>query len=65
MKKKNTYKIFVGQPDKAMNTQSTTCRRESNIKIVLKDRGCEDVDWGQVAHPKVLWQYHLNGVNIS
>jgi hypothetical protein len=38
-------------------------RWEDNIKMDLKETGCERVEWIHAAQDRVQWRIHLNTVN--
>jgi hypothetical protein len=49
----NAYKILIGKPEEKKPRGWTTRKLEDNTATDLKEIGCENVDWIQLAHDKV------------
>jgi hypothetical protein len=47
--KRNPYKILVGKPEFKIQLGRPRCRWEDNIRIDLRGRGWEVVDWIHLA----------------
>jgi hypothetical protein len=59
---KNVYNILVGKPDGRRPLGRPRRRWEDNIKLYLKEVGCDDVDWIHLAQDKVQWRFLVNAV---
>jgi hypothetical protein len=59
---RNAYEIFVGKSDTSCHLGDLGVH--DNIKMEIKERVCEDVDWIQLAHGRVQWWHHVNTVWI-
>jgi hypothetical protein len=46
---RNAYRIIFGKSEEKRPLQSTRRRWENTIKMDLKEKGCESVDWIQLA----------------
>jgi hypothetical protein len=46
------YRIFVGKPEGKRPVGEPRRRSEDNIKMVLKEVGCECLDWIDLAQDK-------------
>jgi hypothetical protein len=42
---RSAYEIFVGKPEGMRQLGTLVSKRNSDIKIDIKDKGCESVDW--------------------
>jgi hypothetical protein len=42
---RNAYEVLVGKPEAKRSFERPRCRREENIKMDVKETGCEGVDW--------------------
>jgi hypothetical protein len=54
--KRNSY-VLVGKPERRYMR-----RWEDNIKIDLRERDCEDVNWMHVSQDRVYWRALVNTV---
>jgi hypothetical protein len=54
--KRNVYKILVGKPEGERPLGISWRRWEDNIKIDLKETGCDGVDWTNLAQDGDRWR---------
>jgi hypothetical protein len=47
--KRNPYRILAGEPGEKRPLGRPRCRRVDNIKIDLREIGCDDMDWIDLA----------------
>jgi hypothetical protein len=52
---RGAYNILVGRPDGRRPLGRPRYRWEDNIKMDLRERGFEDVDWIHLAQDKDMW----------
>jgi len=52
--------VHMGEMKNTYKSRKAKCKWEDNIKIYLKEIGCEGVDWNQVAQNRVQWQAVVN-----
>jgi len=55
------YKILVEKPKEMRTLVRPGCRWE-DIKVALKEIGCEDVDWIHLVQDRIQWQAVMNMV---
>jgi len=53
---RNAHKILVRKPEGKKLLGRSKCRWEDNIRMVLREIGCEDVDWIHLSQDRVKWQ---------
>jgi hypothetical protein len=58
--KRNIYSVLVGEPEEKRALERTRRRRKDTIKMDLKRRGWEGVDWVHLGREK--WWNLLNSV---
>jgi hypothetical protein len=58
---RNTYKILVRKPER-IRPCGRFRSRWVDIKMDLKETGCEDVDWIHLAQDRVQWWVLVNVV---
>jgi hypothetical protein len=56
------YKILFGESEQKTRLGRRNLRHEDNIKIVLKEIGCENMDWFYPALYTVQWRALANTV---
>jgi hypothetical protein len=39
----NVYSVLIGKPERTRQLEKQSCRWEDNIKMDLKEKGCENV----------------------
>jgi predicted CoA-binding protein len=54
-KKRNSYRVLVVNPEGKRLLGRPRCRWEDNIKMHLKEIGCEDLDWVNMARDWDKW----------
>jgi hypothetical protein len=60
--KRNAYKILVGKPDVKRPLGRPRRRGLDNIKIDLREIGCDGVDWIDLAQDRDQWMALVNTV---
>jgi hypothetical protein len=60
--KGNAYRIFVGKPEVKRPLRRPRHRRVDNIKIDLRERGWDDMDWIDLALGRDQWRVLVNTV---
>jgi hypothetical protein len=60
--KRNAYRIFVGKPEGRRPLGRPRRRWVDNIKMVLREIGCDGVDWVDVAQDRGHWRALVNTV---
>jgi hypothetical protein len=60
--KRNAYKILVGKPEGKRPLGRPRRRWVDNIKIDLREIGCEGMDWIEVAQDRDQWRALVNTV---
>jgi hypothetical protein len=61
-RKRNAYRKLVGKPERKRQLGRSRCRWEHNIKIDLRERAWNDMDWLDLAQDKGQWQTPVNTV---
>jgi hypothetical protein len=51
----NTYKILIGRPEEKRSLGRAKRRWEDHIKMDLKEKGLEGVDWIHLAKDRKRW----------
>jgi hypothetical protein len=59
---RNMYTILVGKPEGTRPLGRPRRRWEDNIKMDLRKRGLEGVDWIHLAQDRGRWRIHVNTV---
>jgi hypothetical protein len=62
---RSEYKILVGNPEKKSPLGRYRRRWEDNIRMDLREMGCEFVDWIHLAQDKDQWRAVLNTVMVD
>jgi hypothetical protein len=57
---RNAYKIFVGKPEQ--KTPLQRCGWKDDIKMYIKETGCEDVDVIHCVRGKDQWRVIVNTI---
>jgi hypothetical protein len=52
----STYIILIGKSEGKRRLGRTRCRREDNIRILLRELGCRRVDWIHLAQDREQWR---------
>jgi hypothetical protein len=58
--KRNAYRILVGKPEGKRPLGRPTRRWVDNIKMDLREIGCDGVDWMDMAHDRDQWRAIVN-----
>jgi hypothetical protein len=61
-KKRNAYRILVGKPEGKRPLRRPRRTWVDNIKIDLRDIGCDGMDWIDLAQDKDQWRALVNTV---
>jgi len=56
---RGVYKVLVGKPQRMRPFGRSWHRWEDNIKMDLKEVGCEGMDWIDVAQDRDRWRAHV------
>jgi hypothetical protein len=59
---RNAYKIFIGKPDGKRPLGRHRRRWEDNIRVDIRERGWDSVDWIRVAQTRDQWRAVVNTV---
>jgi len=59
---RNSYKVLVSRPERGVHLKDPDSREENNIKIDLRDKEWEDVEWIHLAEDRDYWRVLLNTV---
>jgi hypothetical protein len=59
---RNAYKILVGKPEGRKPLGITRRKWEDNIRMDLRETGCEGVDWIRLAQDRDQWRAVVNTV---
>lgn len=54
--KRTACMVLLGKPVRERPLEAATCQMEGNIKVDLPERGCDGVDWINVARDRNRWQ---------
>jgi len=46
----------VGKPEGKRPLRRHRCRQENNIKMKLKETGCEGMDWVHLVQDRIWWE---------
>jgi hypothetical protein len=50
------YTILVGNPEEKRPLGKSTCRWDDNIKMDLREIGCDGMDWTDLAQDRDQWR---------
>jgi hypothetical protein len=53
--KRNSYRILAGKPEGKSPLGRPRCRWVDNIKMDLREIGCDEVDWIDMVQDKDQW----------
>ena len=56
---RNAYRVLVGKPDSKRPLVRPRRRREDNMKMDLKEVGCDPRDWIAVAEDRDEWRAYV------
>jgi hypothetical protein len=59
---RGAYRVWVGRPEGKRPLGRPRCRWEDNIKMDLKEKGIDGVNWIRLAQDSVHWRAFLNTV---
>jgi hypothetical protein len=63
---RSVYMVLVGRPEDKRPLERPRSRSEDNIKLDLREKGIDGVNWIQMAEDRVQWQAFVNMVmNLS
>ena len=55
---RNAYRVLLGSPEEKRSLQRSRCRWEDNIKMDLRDVGCDSGNWIDLAQDSdQSWAY--------
>jgi hypothetical protein len=57
---KCVYRVFVGKPESKRSLGRPRRRWENNIKLDLRERGIDGVNWIQLPQDRVQWRASVN-----
>jgi hypothetical protein len=60
--KRNAYRIFVGKPEGKRPLRRPRRRWVDNIKMDLREIGCDGMDWIDLAQDRDQWRALVNTV---
>jgi hypothetical protein len=58
--KRNAYRILVGKPEEKRPLGRSRRRWVDNIKMDLRERGWDDIDWIDLAEDRNQWRALVN-----
>jgi hypothetical protein len=61
-KKRNSYRILVGKPERKRPTGRQRHRWFGNIKIDLREIGCDGMNWIDLSLDRDQWRAFMNAV---
>ena len=59
---RNAYRVLVGEPEGKRSSGRPRRRWEDNIKIYLKEVGCNPGEWIDLAEDRDQWQAYVRAV---
>jgi hypothetical protein len=59
---RNVHRILVGKSEGKRPLRKPTCRWMNNIKMNLRETGCGDMDWIDLAQDRDRWRALMNTV---
>jgi hypothetical protein len=59
---RGVYKVLLGKSERKRPLGRPMCRWEDNIKMDLKEVGCGDMDWIELAQDRDMWRALVNAV---
>ena len=59
---RNAYRVLVWKPEGKRPLGRPRCRWEDNIKMDLRDVGCDPRDWIVLAEDRDQWQAYIRAV---
>jgi hypothetical protein len=60
--RRGVYRILVGKPEGKRQLGRHRPRWDDNIKMDLKEVGCESMDWFELAHDRERWRALVNAI---
>jgi len=58
--RKGVYRVLVGKPEGKRPLGRTKRRWKDNIKMDLREMGCGDMDWIELAQDRGRWRARVN-----
>jgi hypothetical protein len=58
--KRNTYRVLVGKPEEKRQVGRSRRKWVDNIKMDLREIGCDGMDWIDVAQDRDQWRALVN-----
>ena len=59
---RNAYRLLVGKPESKRPLRRPRRRREDNIKMHLREVGCDPRDWIALAEDRDQWRAYVRAV---
>jgi hypothetical protein len=59
---RGVYRVLVGKPEGKIPLGKPRRRWENNIRMDLREVGCECVDWMELAQDRVRWRALLSAM---
>ena len=59
---RNTYRVLVGKPEGKRSLGRQRRRWEDNIKMDLRDMGCDPGEWIDLAEDRDQWRAYVRAV---
>ena len=59
---RNAYKVLVGKPENKRPLGRLRLRGEDNIKMDLREVGCDPRDWRPLAEDRDQWRAYVRAV---
>ena len=59
---RNAYRVLVGKPEGKRPLGRSRCRWEDNIKMDLREVGCDPGDWIALAEDREQWRAYVRAV---
>jgi hypothetical protein len=60
--RRNAYRVLVGKPEGRRPLGRPRRRRVDNIKIDLRETGCDGIDWIDLTQGRDQWRAVMNAV---
>jgi hypothetical protein len=60
--KRNAYRLLVGKTEGKRPLRVPTCKWVDNIKMDLREIGCDGMNWIDLAHDRDQWRALVNTV---
>ena len=60
----NAYRVLVGKPERKKPLGRPRCKWEDNIKMDLREVGCDPGEWLYLAEDRDQWRAYVRAVVI-